>query len=108
MPKSKNATKLSYEVLINQWRHLKSLSAGLSEKGNTDFWYIPRLFAWHKASGYCASCVWERGQLSGRASDSWLKGHGINFQPERYKNFVLSRQLSVPTHFGICSTPMLC
>ena len=82
MPKSKNATKLSYEVLISQWRHLKSLSAGLSEKDNTHFWCISRLFAWHKASGYCASCVWERGQLSSRASGSWLKGHGIDSQVE--------------------------
>ena len=42
-----------------------------------------------------------------RASDSWLKGHGFESLQEQQENFLLQGPLSVLTHFGIRSTPVL-
>ena len=42
-----------------------------------------------------------------RAPDSWLKGRGFESLLERRENFLLQGRLSVLTHFGIHSTPVL-
>ena len=42
-----------------------------------------------------------------RAPDSWSKGRGFESLLEQRENFILQGQLSVLTHFGIRSTPVL-
>ena len=48
-----------------------------------------------------------QGRFSGRAPDSWSKGHGFESWQERRENFPLHVQLSVPTFLSV-SVPLPC